>query len=179
MANSAGLFDVPGCVFDAVRPGISIYGLRPSPRVVNPRTRELQPVLELKARVAFLKDVPAGTGISYGHSYRTGRPSRIATLPLGYGDGVSRLLSNRMEALVGGVRCPQVGNITMDQLMLDVTEVGSRVKVGDEAVIIGEQGSERVTADSLAATLGTINYEIVTAISARLPRVFRGSPGSG
>jgi alanine racemase len=133
MANSAALFDVPGCVFEAARPGISIYGLRPSPRIANPRVAELRPVLEWKARIAFLKEVRSGVGISYGHTFRTTRPSLIATLPLGYGDGLPRLLSNRMEVLLGGVRCPQVGNITMDQFMVDVTALRGRVRVGDEA----------------------------------------------
>jgi alanine racemase len=171
MANSAALFDVPGSCFDAIRPGIAIYGLRPSPRVVNPGANELQPVLEWKTRITFLKEVPAGVGISYGHSFHTSRASLVATLPVGYGDGLSRLLSDRMIVLVGGMRCPQIGRITMDQLMLDVTALRGRAKLGDEAVLIGRQGIEEISADALAATLGTINYEIVTAISPRLPRI--------
>lgn len=171
IANSAALFDVPGSHLDAVRPGIGIYGLRPSSRIRHPRVGELQPVLEWKTRITYLKEVGAGVGISYGHSFHTRRPSWIATLPVGYGDGLPRLLSDRMEVLVHGTRCPQVGRITMDQLMVDLTALRGRARLGDEAVLIGRQGDEEQTADDLAGTLGTINYEIVTGISPRLPRV--------
>jgi len=173
MANSAAIFEVPGAGLDAVRPGISIYGLRSSPQLANPRAGALRPVLEWKARIALLRELPAGRGISYGHRFRTARPSLIATVPVGYGDGLSRRLSNQLELLVGGRRCPQVGTITMDQLMIDVTELRGRARPGDEVVLIGEQGGAAVTADDLAATLGTINYEVVTAISPRTPRVYR------
>lgn len=171
MANSAALFDVPGSHWEAIRPGIAVYGLRPSPWIVHPRVHALRPVLEWKARITYLKEVEAGVGISYGHSFHTSRPSLIATLPVGYGDGLPRLLSDRMEVLVGGVRCPQVGRITMDQLMLDVSALRGRVGLGDEAVLIGRQGDDEITADALAATLGTINYEVVTAISPRVRRL--------
>ncbi len=171
MANSAAIFDLPDAYFDAVRPGIAIYGLRPSWEIANPRVMELKPVLEWKTQVTFLKEVPAGTGLSYGHAFHTTQPSLIATVPVGYGDGLSRNLSNNFEALVGGVRCPQVGRITMDQCLIDVTALRGQVELGDEVVIIGRQGKEEVTADELAEKLGTINYEIVTAISQRVPRV--------
>jgi len=171
MANSAAVFDLPEAYFDAVRPGIALYGLRPSANVTNPRVHELQPVLEWKTRITFLKEVPAGIGLSYGHAFRTQRPSLIATVPVGYADGLSRNLSNQLALLVGGVRCPQVGRITMDMSLVDVTRLRGRVGLGDEVVIIGRQGAEEVTADELATTLGTINYEIVTAIAHRVPRV--------
>jgi len=171
MANSAAIFDLPGSYFDAVRPGISIYGLRPSWEIVNPSVEELRPVLEWKTRITFLKEVPAGTGLSYGHAYHAKRPSLIATLPVGYGDGLNRNLSNNFDLLVRGVRCPQVGRITMDQTLIDVTALRGAVELGDEVVIIGRQGEEEVTADDLARKLGTINYEIVTAITRRVPRV--------
>ncbi|MDH5675787.1 MAG: alanine racemase [Myxococcales bacterium] len=174
MANSAALFDLPGASFDAARPGISIYGLAPSAEVQNPRVRELKPVLEWKAPITLIKGVPAGTGLSYGHSYRTTRDSIIATVPVGYGDGLHRNLSNRMQLLVGGRRCDQVGRITMDQLLVDVTELGGAVGLGDEVVIVGRQGEQEIGADELAARLGTINYEIVTAITARVPRQAAG-----
>jgi alanine racemase len=128
-------------------------------------------VLEWKTRITFLKEVPAGIGLSYGHAFRTQRPSLIATVPVGYADGLSRNLSNQLALLVGGVRCPQVGRITMDMSLVDVTRLRGRVGLGDEVVIIGRQGAEEVTADELATTLGTINYEIVTAIAHRVPRV--------
>jgi alanine racemase len=171
MANSAGIFDLPDSHLDAVRPGISIYGLAPSATLSNPRVRELQPVLEWKTRITFLKELPAGVGLSYGHTFHTTRPSLIATLPVGYGDGLSRNLSNRCEVLIGGTRCPQVGTITMDQSLVDVTALRGRVALGDEAVLIGRQGDEEISADEIARQLGTINYEIVTALAQRVPRI--------
>jgi alanine racemase len=171
MANSAAILDLPDAGFDAARPGIAIYGLRPSAAIQNPKADALRPVLEWKSRITFLKEVPAGTGLSYGHIFETQRPSLIATLPLGYGDGLSRNLSGKIDCLVGGLRCPQVGRITMDMCLIDVTALRGRVALGDEVVIIGVQGNEEITADELANRLGTINYEIVTAISHRVPRV--------
>jgi alanine racemase len=171
MANSAAILDLPGSHFDAVRPGIAMYGLRPSAEIANPRVRDLEPVLEWKTRVVFLKEVPAGTGLSYGHAFHTARDSLIATLPVGYGDGLSRRLSHQLEVLIGGTRCPQVGRITMDMSLVDVTALRGRVALGDEAVIIGRQHDQEVTADELAAKLGTINYEIVTRIGHRVPRI--------
>jgi len=171
LANSAAIFDLPGSHLDAVRPGIALYGLPPSAGVVNPRVAELRPALEWTSRITFLKEVPAGVGLSYGHSYRTRRPSRVATLRVGYGDGLPRVLSNRMEVLVRGRRCPQIGTITMDQTLIDVTALAGHVAEGDEAVLIGRQGDEEITADDLAQKLGTINYEVVTNIAERVPRV--------
>lgn len=110
----------------------------------------------------------SGVGLSYGHAFHTERPSLIATVPVGYGDGLSRLLSNNCELLVRGMRCPQVGRITMDQSLLDVTVLRGQVQLGDEVVIIGRQGNEEVTADELAGKLATINYEVVTAIAHRV-----------
>ena len=171
MANSAALLDLPGSQFDAVRPGIAIYGLAPSADIANPGVRELQPVLEWTTRITFLKQVPAGTGLSYGHAFRTERESTIATIPVGYGDGLHRNLSGRFDVLIRGQRCPQVGRITMDQSLIDVTGTSAEVALGDEVTIIGRQGDEQVTVDELAARLGTISYEIVTSIAARVPRV--------
>jgi alanine racemase len=185
MANSAAIFDLPGSLFDAARPGIALYGLRPSRETANPRVQALRPALEWTTRIAFLKDVAAGSGLSYGHTFHTRRPSLIATVPIGYGDGLSRQLSDRLEVLVHGVRCPQVGRITMDMSLVDVTALRGRVALGDEVVIIGRRGQAEVTVDELAAKLGTINYEIVTAISHRVPRVVvedeagAASPASG
>ena len=177
LANSAALFDLPESHLDAARPGIAIYGLAPSRHIVSPRVAELEPVLEWRSRVTFLKEVPAGTGLSYGHTFHTHRPSLVATVPVGYGDGLHRSLSNRMEMLVRGVRCPQVGTITMDQTLIDVTELRGRVELGDEVVLIGRDGDEVVRADALAETLATISYEIVTAIARRVPRIASGGDG--
>ena len=171
MANSAAIFDLPEACFDAARPGISIYGLRPSNMILNPRVNQLKPVLEWKTRIIFLKEVPAGTGLSYGHMFHTEKPSLIATIPLGYGDGFSRLFLNDVEFLVGGLRCQQVGRICMDQCLVDVTALRGKVNLGDEVVIIGRQDKEEITADELAERLGTINYEIVTNIAHRVPRI--------
>jgi alanine racemase len=171
MANSAAVYDLPESHFDAVRPGIALYGLRPSTQIANPRVRELEPVLEWKTRITFLKEVPAGVGLSYGHAFRTARRSLVATVPVGYADGFRRQLSNRVELLVRGVRCPQVGRITMDMSLVDVTALRGRVELGDEAVIIGRQGEGEITADELAAKLDTIHYEIVSAIAHRVPRL--------
>ncbi len=171
MANSAAIFDLPQSHFDAVRPGIALYGLPPSTNIANRRVSELKPVLEWKSQIIFLKEAAAGTGLSYGHAYHTQKPSMIATVPIGYGDGLARSLSNRLEVLVHGARCPQVGRITMDMSLIDVTAIRGRVAPGDEVVVIGRHENEEITADELAAKLGTINYEIVTCISHRVPRV--------
>lgn len=174
MANSAAILDLPGSYFDAVRPGIAIYGLPPSAEIINPLVHQLQPVLEWKTQITFLKEVPTGVGLSYGHVYHTKQPSLIATVPVGYGDGLSRRLSNNLDLLVHGIRCPQVGHITMDQSLIDVTSLREQVALNDEVVIIGCQGNKEITADELAEKLETINYEVVTCIADRVPRVVRG-----
>jgi alanine racemase len=171
MANSAAILDLPDAHFDAARPGIALYGLSPSQEIINPLVQELKPVLEWKTRVTFLKEVPAGTGLSYGHAFHTTRQSLIATIPVGYAEGLRRQLSNKIELLVRGVRCPQVGRITMDMSLIDVSALRGQVAIGDEVAIIGRQGVEEITADELATKLGTINYEVVSAISQRIPRV--------
>jgi alanine racemase len=175
LANSAAIFDLPEAHCDAARPGIAIYGLKPSPTIVNPRVHDLKPVLEWKTRITYLKEVPAGTGLSYGHTFYTTQPSLIATVPVGYGDGLSRRLSNNLALMVGGMHCPQVGQICMDQSLVDVTALRGRVKVGDEVVIVGQQGQAAVTVDELADKLGVINYEVVTSIATRVPRIAIGS----
>lgn len=172
IANSAALLALPGARFDAVRPGIAIYGLNPyQSGVVNAAAEQLQPVMELRSRVIFVKEVAAGTGLSYGHTYHTPGPALIATVPVGYGDGLHRSLSNRMQMLVHGIPCRQVGRITMDQSLIDVSALRGRITVGDEVVVMGRQGGAQLSAGELAAMLDTINYEIVTAIGARVPRV--------
>ena len=176
MANSAAIFDLPESYFDAVRPGIAIYGLPPSPTMINPRVSELKPVLEWKTRITYLKEVAPGIGLGYGHTFHTQKPSLIATVPLGYGDGISQRLSNQLEVLIGARRCPQVGRICMDQCLIDVTALRGQIAVGDEVVIIGRQGEEDITADELADKLGTSNYEIVAHIAARVPRIVVESP---
>jgi alanine racemase len=181
LAASGGLL-LPGIpVFDAVRPGLMMYGLPPDeiePADLPPVAAELRPVMSLRARPVRVVDLPAGHGISYGPTFTTGRPSRIATLPLGYGDGWSRALSNRADALVRGHRAPVVGNVAMDAIMVDVTDVpGPPVGVGDEFVLLGAQGSERIPASELARSRTTNSWEVVTTMSRRLPRVYDAAAG--
>jgi alanine racemase len=134
--------------------------------------------MALHARPVRVVDLPAGSGVSYGPSFVTRRPSRIATLPLGYGDGWARSLSNRASALVRGARVPLVGTVAMDAVMADVTDVpGSAVTVDDEFTLLGEQAGERIDAAELARLRATISWEVVTAMSRRLPRVYHAAAG--
>lgn len=171
IANSATIIDLPDLSFDMVRPGIMSYGLWPSGDV--DQTFDIRPVLSWKARVIFVKDVPEETGISYGKTFVTAKPSRIATLPLGYADGLSRALSNKGEVLIKGQRVPIVGRVCMDQCMIDVSNVKD-VQVNDEVVFIGRQGDEFISAEEMAAQIGTINYEVTCNISKRVPRYYVG-----
>lgn len=169
-ANSAAGLEIPEAYLDMVRIGISLYGLYPSPEVKP--VIELRPVMSLHTNIAFVKEVPEGTPISYGCTYVTPRPSRIATLPLGYADGYMRLLSGKANVLIGGQRVPQVGRICMDYCMVDVTDLPD-AGVGEPVVIFGSQGNQNISVDELAELIGTINYEIVCAVSARVPRYYK------
>ena len=168
-ANSAALIDLPDSHLDLVRPGIATYGLYPSDEV-NQRGVDLKPVMALKSRIIHLKKVPAGFHISYGITYRTQKPTTIATIPIGYADGYNRLLSSRGYMVVHGQRVPVVGRVCMDLTMLDVGALKD-VQLEDEVVAFGQQGEAAVTADELASKLNTINYEIVTSITGRVPRI--------
>lgn len=168
-ANSAAALDVPESRLDMVRCGITLYGLYPSESVS--REARLRPVLSLKSRVARVCEVPTGTTVSYGRTYRTEKAARLALVPVGYADGLSRALSNKGTVLIHGVRVPIVGRICMDQCVVNVDAIPD-VRVGDIAVIIGQQGNEAITADDLAKQLGTISYEITCSIGARVPRVY-------
>jgi len=156
-----------------VRPGIMLYGSAPAPDL--PCVGDLRPVLSLVTAVAFLKRVPGGTPLSYGGTFRTRRVSLIATLPIGYADGYRRAFSNRASVLVRGRRAPVVGRVCMDLCLVDVSGIPG-VAVGDEVVLLGSQGRERITADELAAHAETISYEIFCGIGPRVPRVYSGSP---
>ncbi|MHB9094041.1 MAG: alanine racemase [Eubacteriales bacterium] len=169
-ANSAAAIDLPDVHLDMVRVGITIYGLYPSDEVFKEKV-DLKPALSLKALAAQVKTVQTDTSISYGRTYITNRETRVATIPIGYADGYTRLLSNKAAAVIRGQRVPQIGTVCMDQIMLDVSSVPD-VKVGDEVVLIGEQGGQKVTADELAGLIGTINYEIVCMLGDRIPRVY-------
>lgn len=175
IANSALLLlgEPPG---NLVRPGIMLYGAAPAPDL--PGAGELRPVLSFVTSVAFLKRVPAGTKLSYNGTFTTRRESLIATLPVGYADGYRRANSNRASVLVRGRRAPQVGTVCMDLCLADVTDVPG-VAVGDEVVLLGSQGEERITAEELGAHAGTISYEIFCGIGPRVPRVYSAGPGGG
>jgi alanine racemase len=169
-ANSAAIIDLPETHLDMVRAGISIYGLYPSDEVDKDRIA-LQPAMTLKSRVVHLKKVPAGFKVSYGMTHETSKPTTIASVPVGYADGFSRLLSSRGHMLVGGRRAPIVGRVCMDTTMLDVGHVPG-IDLEDEVVIFGRQQDASITADEIAASLNTINYEIVSSLTARIPRVY-------
>ena len=166
-ANSAATILHPGSHFDLVRCGIAIYGLHPAPATRG--AIELRPAMSVKARVSFVKRIGLGDGVSYGLTWHAAAPTTIATLPLGYADGVHRVLSNSMEVLIGGRRCRQVGRVCMDQLMVEVPP-GLEVRPGDEAVLVGVQGSERIVMDDLADAAGTINYELACGFALRMER---------
>jgi alanine racemase len=168
-ANSAAILDLPQFNLDLVRPGIILYGMMPSSEV--DQSFPLKPALSWKTRIVFLKEVGEGTAISYGSTFVTQRRSRIATIPLGYADGYSRLLSNQGQVLINGLRAPVVGRICMDQFMIDVTDIPDAA-VGDEVVLIGRQGEEEITAMEMADLIGTINYEITCNIAKRVPRIY-------
>ncbi|QGQ98444.1 alanine racemase [Paenibacillus psychroresistens] len=169
--NSAAAIDVPELTYNMVRLGISMYGLYPSGEVHKERI-DLQPVMSLKTGVVHLKELPKGSGISYGTIYRTELESEwIATLPVGYADGFSRMLTSKAQALIHGQKVPIVGTICMDQCMINVSSVDG-VQLEDEVVLLGRQGNSSITADELAVQLGTINYEITCMISHRVPRVY-------
>ncbi|GEA14093.1 MAG: alanine racemase [Moorella sp. (in: firmicutes)] len=172
-ANSGAIIDLPETHFNLVRAGIILYGHYPSPEVRRERL-DLRPAMTLKTRVVLVKEVPAGTYISYGCTYCTPAPARIATLPVGYADGYSRLLSNRAEVLIRGRRAPVIGRVCMDQCMIDVTAV-PEASTGDEVVLFGHQGEQYLPVEEVAAWMGTINYEILCLISGRVPRVYNQS----
>lgn len=168
-ANSAAVIEIPESHLDLVRPGVALYGLAPSAEVDLTRI-DLRPALTLKTRIIHIKKVPAGFSVSYGMTYRTPAATVIATVPTGYADGYRRALSSRGEMIVRGVRVPVVGRVCMDLTMLDVGRVPD-VRVEDEVVVIGRQGRESISADDVARAVGTINYEVVTALTARVARV--------
>jgi len=172
--------------YDAVRPGLMTYGLIPDELAtagiglddLPPDARELRPVMSLHARPVRVADLAEGHGVSYGPTWRAPRDSRIATLPLGYGDGWPRNLSNRAEALVRGVRVPLVGNVAMDAVMADVTDVpGAAVTTADEFVLLGRQGDDEIPAAELARSRTTNSWEVVTGMSTRLTRVYHAPAG--
>ncbi|MGO8947532.1 MAG: alanine racemase [Ktedonobacterales bacterium] len=167
-ANSAAMLTLPESRFDMVRPGVAIYGLPPGDE--TPLPEEFKPALSFKTQVAQVKWIPSGEGISYGATYITSRPTRIAVLPVGYADGFRRAPMNWGEVLVRGRRAPILGRVTMDQCMIDITCIAD-VSLGDEVVLIGRQGNDELTAAAVADRLGTNAYEVVAELLARVPRI--------
>lgn len=176
-ACSAASLTTPKSDFDLIRLGIGMYGLWPSKKVAKETKKtyniHLMPVMSFKVKIVQIKEVLAGSSIGYGCTYKASKNAKIAVLPVGYFEGYSRGLSNKAEVLIAGIRCPIRGRVCMNLLMVEVTGI-PKVKVGDEAVLIGKQGGEEITADELAELTHTINYEVVTRINSVIPRVLVG-----
>jgi len=168
LANSAAALTDPDLHYDLVRVGLATYGLYPAPHLQA--ITNLQPAMQVKARVTQVKTIAAGTGVSYGYQFIAGRETQIAVVGIGYADGIPRNLSNKMQVLVRGKFVPQVGAVTMDQLMLDVTDIPD-LEVGEVVTLLGKDGENQITADDWAETLGTISWEILCGFKHRLPRV--------
>ena len=168
--NSAGILWHREGDLDAVRPGITLYGIAPSDEVVNPGVA-LQPVMELKSHITYVKDVPAGAAISYGGTYVADKKRRVATIPVGYADGYPRQLSNKGWVLIHGKKAPILGRVCMDQFMADVTEIDN-VKKGDEVTLLGRDGDEFISIEEMGDLCGRFSYEFACDISPRVPRVY-------
>jgi alanine racemase len=173
--NSAALLHEPRSIYNVIRPGLLVYGIIPpgGRRASSSLQKHIQPALALKCRVSFVKEVAKGTPLSYGRTFVAPRRLRVATLTAGYADGFPRTASNRAEVLVQGRRCPVLGRVTMDQTLVDVSAL-SNIAAGDEAVLIGKQRGDEITATELAAWCGAVPWEILTNITYRVPRVYRG-----
>lgn len=169
-ANSGAIIDLPEFSFNMVRAGIILYGLYPS-SYVNKKLLTLKPAITLKTQISYIKEVPKNFYIGYGRTYCTKSLSKIATIPVGYADGYSRLLSNKGRVLINGEYAKIVGTICMDQFMVDVTNIDN-IKIGDDVILIGTQGENSITVEEVANIVGTINYEITCMISKRIPRVY-------
>ncbi len=170
LANSAAIIDLPDFYYDMVRPGIMLTGLYPSEEV-NHASVDLKLTFALKAKIALVKNIEQGAGVSYGHTFIADKPMKVATIPIGYADGFSRLLSGKMSVVVGGVSCAILGRICMDQCVIDVTHISS-VNIGDECILYGDGTDGSKTPNDVAKLLGTINYEVLTMIDRRVPRVY-------
>ncbi len=169
-ANSAAIIQIPDAHLDMVRPGIMIYGLYPSNYLSKQDKVHLIPAMSIKAKIAMIKQVKKGFKVSYGATYETGRESSLATIPIGYADGYPRILSSRGRILVKGKKAPIVGRVCMDQMVVDVTDIG--VHMGEDVLIFGRDRYGKMSADVVAEMANTINYEIVSAITSRIPRIY-------
>ena len=171
--NSAGIIDFPDMKHDLARAGIAMYGMYPSDEVDRSAV-DLRPALSLVSHVSFVKDVEAGTPISYGGTFVSDRPMRVATIPVGYGDGYPRSLSNKGYVLIHGKRAKILGRVCMDQFMADVTDIPETAFM-DRVVLVGRDGDEEITVDDLAALSGRFNYEFVCCLGKRIPRIYKKS----
>jgi alanine racemase len=169
-ANSIATVNFKRSHMNLVRPGFIIYGMYPKPAFQ--KLIKLKPAMSFKTRIVYIKDTPPGRSISYSRTYITDKHTKVATLPVGYADGYSRGLSNKAYVLVRGKRAPVIGKVTMDQTMIDIGHIRG-VKLGDEVILIGRQGREEIRTEKLARIAGTIAYEVVCAISNRVPRVYK------
>ena len=170
LANSGGVLHFPESHLDCIRPGILLYGVYPDP--ASQRMLPVRPALSLRAEISFVKQIPAGESVSYGATWTASQPTTLATIPVGYGDGYRRHLSNQASVLIQGHRFPIRGRVCMDQFLVDLG--GQSVLLGESATLIGEQDSEIITAEELAELCETIPYEILTGLNKRLPRVYQG-----
>lgn len=170
-ANSAGIIELPDQDFNLVRAGIISYGLWPSDKVKKDILK-LKPILSLKSHVVYVKDVEDGTKISYGSTWSAEGRRRIATIPIGYGDGYPRGLSNKGHVLIKGYQAPIVGRVCMDQLMVDITEIPESIQVGDRVTLIGTDGEQTITAEELGDLGDRFNYELVCDLGNRIPRIY-------
>jgi len=175
--NSAGLETTPGdSIFNAVRVGLLQFGILPHPHSMLARVHA-EPVFSFHTRVGLVKQLPAGTGISYGHTTKLRRDSRIAVLTAGYGDGIARASSNRAQVLIQGRRCPVLGRITMDQTIVDLTDVPNPVQVGDPVVLVGRHGNAEISVAEFSAWGDTIAWETLCSVTKRVPRLYRNASG--
>lgn len=171
--NSAAIHRFPDMALDMVRAGISLYGYPPVPTGLN-----LQPCMKWTADISYIKDIPEGTFISYGRTYRSGKPMRTATITCGYGDGYFRSAGSEGYVLIHGKRAKILGRVCMDQMMVDISDIGD-VSVGDEAILIGRDNGEEITAEDIASWAGTISYEILLSVGSRVDRIFRQNGRTG
>ena len=169
IANSSAVLNLPQSYFNQVRVGLLLYGVYPSQEVS--KSIQVKPALSFKSRIMFLKEVKKGTPIGYSRSFVTSRKTKVATIPMGYGDGFGRLLSNKAKVLIQGKRAPVIGKVCMDAFMVDVTDI-PEARVGDELVVIGKQGNEEITVDEFAEWNQSISYEVLTRMGKRLPKVY-------
>ena len=169
-SNSAGIIRVPEANMNIVRAGITIYGIYPSEEVEKDIVK-LEPVMSLKSHVTFVKEVEPGTQVSYGGTYTTDHVTKLATIPVGYADGYPRTLSNKGWVLIHGKKAPICGRVCMDQFMVDVTDI-PEIKKGDEVTLLGSDGEENISADTLGDLSGRFSYELLCGISKRVPRIY-------